>query len=225
MAMKNSRFMFIFILVLIGFLSYNTANALCQVHHPQTIACNAGFVIHATVLNVTSKICTYNESTVGPIIPSATSTGIPTEKTILLKLVKLFKGYKYINKTKGTLITISFISPYSIPLLPGIPYLLTGSYVDGKLRMNTCDWYQYWSLTTVIQMQGLRRFYWMFCPCKVTYCPSGNCEKTPRSCTWQPDSISSAISKTDCHSRFSVCMVKDGAKCEFQNPKGGKICL
>lgn len=191
-------------------------------------------VIRGTVLSISTKTCKYDESSIlnsvtssslaAAAVSSNSNNAISTPKFITVLLEKLYKGYTHINSTRGTTLTIQFASPFSVPLRPGRLYLLSGYLIDGQLHMNDCSWYQVWAYLTLTQYHGLRRYYWIYCACKVKYCYNGYCQASGlRSCDWSVPNLAMAAKKQDCNSKYNVCMVRDG-RCRWHNPKAGRKC-
>ena len=168
-------------------------------------------------------------STGGGFAPASSSGspgyGFPRPQVIKATISRVYKGYKVVNASKGETVEIEYSSPYRMPLKSGRLYLLTGYNVDGKLYTSMCNWYSLWRDVTVTQKFGLKFYYWIYCACKIQFCPDGRCIRNRRLCTWDLRRFDIGAAKRDCHSQFNICMVKPSiGRCLWISPKGGKRC-
>eukprot|EP00794_Sanderia_malayensis_P005536 gene5536-6221_t len=139
-------------------------------------------------------------------------------KIIRLKLHKLYKGLNAVDAKIGDQMNITFSSPHKPHMKVGKTYLITGFSHGKELKMNDCNWHEEWDKLTDVQKLGLRRYYWLYCPCKVRFCPSRSCGNNPRMCQWVVPISEIGEHKADLLSSYSVCMVKCGS-CGWYNPK------
>lgn len=207
----------------------------CLPSHPQNEYCNSAFVIRAKVLS---------ESTEKPLQTEPPETAIEEdipaefiqEQVYTLRILKIYKGAREINKTEGVevygsrrrtlrakLYTPARASSCHVPLRNRTVYLLTGQILHGKLRTGGCKWRTEWSLITRKQRAGIRRFYGENCMCQVGMCFGSNCNKMLSGCDkveWK------APMKEHCKSKHSYCMRDwSGDACAWRVSDEYKRCL
>ena len=140
-------------------------------------------------------------------------------KIIRVELEKLYRGKKYLSSTtKGHQFNIKFSSMHRVPYQVGKTYLLTAWTAGKQLMTNDCNWFSEKNKLTTVQHYGLRRYYWLYCACKIQLCVNGRCNKHPLKCHWNVPLTQIDHKRADFLSANRVCMSQCGSSCGFYDP-------
>lgn len=151
---------------------------------------------------------------------SSDSLGIPPTKTVKVYVLRIFKGGKLLNASKGDIIDIDIQNPWQHKLLESGNYLLTGNVYNSRASISMCSWYERWHKITIVQKWGLKKYYGLNCHCRTTYCPPGEyCERNEFGCKWNVATQEIGLLKTDCKSRISLCVFfREFKRCSWVTP-------
>eukprot|EP00794_Sanderia_malayensis_P005301 gene5301-5970_t len=198
---------------------------MCEQVHPQTAVCRASYVVKVRILKLDWREERVEQSQnakniSSPIkrapMPPRNPFGV---KKMQVRLLRLYKGYRQVNASKGDIIYINY-PPFHLPIKEGEDYLFTGWSQGTSLQISVCDWFTRWQDLTISQKFGIKRYYfWMFCPCRIRTCYGEDCTRQTRG---RRECLIN-FQTHDCNSRKNICMVRN-QRCDWDSPKGRTVC-
>ncbi|KAG7468711.1 metalloproteinase inhibitor 2-like [Solea senegalensis] len=174
--------------------------------HPQEQFCTADVVLKAKVLGGLKVVKTKHESL--------------SMKGYNIKQLKSFKGNCI---TIHTIYTFTSSSLCGISLKYNTEYLLSGSFLDGRLHVSSCDLVREWDTLSDSQREGVVSQYEQGCGCKITHCYSSPCAASSSAeCLWgnEPTEIKLFGKRTIGY----TCTMKSDKSCAWCK-NGGKNCI
>ena len=153
-------------------------------------------------------------------------------------ITKIFKGEKLLRKIlvpenqtssfnprhqKATLFTSSSSGTCGVTLKKGTKYLLTGSVIQGKIKVSTCDWVVPFFALSRQQKIGIKGGY--DCSCKLDKCPNGKpfCEMPANKCEWN-GRFTTKVSELACDVEHRMCKSFKG-KCLWFEDADYEPCI
>ncbi|XP_070558693.1 metalloproteinase inhibitor 2-like [Ptychodera flava] len=144
----------------------------------------------------------------------------PLAQAWKVRITKVYKGQELvIRDDRVELFTAPYEGLCGVSLDKSVHYVLSGTYYDGKLRINSCGLSMNYDKLTSRLRQGLGHGYSTACSeCRIAPC-FGLCRETVDTCSWKPFG-----QLPDCEGLYSRCVRRKSGECGWHKNKNYKSC-